>query len=343
MPDSRTSTQLDAPRGSPAEPPSISAVVPMYNESENVETLVTRLLEELERLGRPFEVVLVDDGSSDGTAAAIARAEQNCSKIKGVYLARNYGQSTATQAGFDHVTGGIVVTLDADLQNDPADISRLVRILEKENVDVVCGWRKVRQDGPVRTLLSRVANRLISRLTHVRLHDSGCSLRVYHRDVLERSRLYGEMHRFLPALLAEVGAIVREVEVAHHPRIHGRTKYRLDRTVRVLLDLMLVMFFRKYLQRPLHVFGGTGLLCFIPGFLILSYLTLLKVFTDANIGARPLLTLGVLLVLVGTIFIGQGVLGELLSRTLYESGARVQYHLKPRRKLLRFEDDAAER
>ena len=311
----------------------LSIVVPMYNEAECVVPLIARLREVLSAYERSYEVILIDDGSSDGTAQAILAVARADAHVRGIFLARNYGQSTAMQAGFDSALGIVVVTMDGDLQNDPADIPRLIRLLDERDVDVVSGWRQDRQDGALRKLFSRIANRLISRMTGVRLNDYGCSLKVYRRDLLVRTRLYGELHRFLPALLSEVGAEIVEVPVVHHPRRFGSSKYGLDRTVRVVLDLMLVMFFRRYIQRPLHVFGGAGLMCIIPGGLILSYLATLKIVTGADIGGRPLLSLGILLVVVGIVLIGQGLLGELTGRLLHEAGGRAQYHLKSPRKL----------
>jgi glycosyltransferase involved in cell wall biosynthesis len=311
----------------------LSIVVPMYNEVECVAPLIARLREVLAAYGRSHEIILVDDGSGDGTTQAILAAEQADERVRGVFLARNYGQSTAMQAGFDVARGDVVVTMDGDLQNDPADIPRLIRLLEERDVDVVSGWRQDRQDEPLRKLFSRLANRLISRMTGVKLNDYGCSLKVYRRELLVRTRLYGELHRFLPALLSEVGAEIVEVPVVHHPRRFGSSKYGLDRTMRVVLDLLLVMFFRRYIQRPLHIFGGAGLICIVPGGLILIYLTLLKLLAGASIGGRPLLSLGVLLVVVGVVLIGQGLLGELTGRLLHEAGGRAQYHLKSPRKL----------
>ncbi len=313
----------------------LSIVVPMYNEAECVAPLIARLREVLAAYGRSYEIVLIDDGSTDGTTRAILAAAQADPHVRGVFLARNYGQSTAMQAGFDTAWGDVIVTMDGDLQNDPADIPHLIRLLEERDVDVVSGWRQDRQDGALRKLFSRLANRLISRMTGVRLNDYGCSLKVYRRDLLVRTRLYGELHRFLPALLSEVGAEIVEVPVVHHPRRFGSSKYGLDRTLRVVLDLMLVMFFRRYIQRPLHIFGGAGLMCMVPGGLILAYLTALKIVTGADIGGRPLLSMGILLVVVGVVLIGQGLLGELTGRLLHEAGGRAQYHLKSLRKLHR--------
>ena len=310
----------------------LSVIVPIYNEYDNINPLVENLYAVLPGLGRPFQIILVDDGSSDESAETIAAVEAKHSEIIGVYLARNYGQSTAMQAGFDAADGQFVITLDGDLQNDPQDIPALLKEIEEKDVDVVSGWRQARQDGGVRMMFSRVANKLISRVTEVPVRDFGCTLRVYRRDLLERTRLYGELHRFLPALLVEAGAKIIEVPVRHHPRRAGVSKYKLDRTFRVFLDLILIVFFRHYIQRPLHVFGGIGLAFSISGSLILAYLGSIRLIAGISIGGRPLLTLGVLLLLMGIMFIGQGLLGELVSRIFIDSGQRTQYHLRRRTK-----------
>ncbi|GAH65148.1 unnamed protein product, partial [marine sediment metagenome] len=255
----------------------------------------------------------------DGTAAAIVQSERAFpGKVLGVYLARNYGQTTAMQAGFDRAQGPIVVSMDGDLQNDPADISLLLNTLERDDADVVSGWRRNRQDGAARMLVSKVANRLIGKVTGVPISDSGCSMRAYRREKLQQIRIYGEMHRFLPALLVEVGAKMIEVEVSHQPRKHGLSKYGFDRTFRVLLDLLLVKFMYKYLHRPLHFFGWLGFATMIPGGLIFIYLSVLWLAGQA-IGGRPLLLVSVFLMLAGVSFIGQGLLAELLMRVLLES------------------------
>jgi glycosyltransferase involved in cell wall biosynthesis len=312
----------------PAGTVDISVVAPMYNEVDNVARLVQALAAALEPTGRPFEVILVDDGSRDGTTEAIAAAEAIDGRVRGVYLARNYGQSTAMQAGFDHARGAILVSLDGDLQNDPTDIPAMIALMEETGADVVTGWRHQRQDEPVRKFFSRVANHLISRATALDVHDFGCSLKCYRREMLERTRLYGEMHRFLVAMLAEVGADVREMKVNHHPRRFGTSKYKLDRTIRVVLDLALIMFFRRYLQRPLHLFGGVGIGLSLLGGGILGYLAFIKLALGASIGDRPLLSLGVLAMLAGLMLVGQGLLGELICRTFFEAGSRAQYHVR---------------
>ena len=307
----------------------LSVVVPLHDEDENVRPLVERIRAALDGTGLSHEVILVHDGSRDRTAERLAEASRAEPCVRPVYLARNYGQSTALQAGFDVAQGSMVATLDGDLQNDPLDLPAMIRRAKEEGRDVVLGWRKDRQDPAFRRFLSRIANRIVARVTGLRIRDTGCSLRVYRRDVLARVRLYGELHRFLPALLYETGASIAEVEVRHHPRERGSSKYRADRTVRVLLDLLLLVFYRKYVQRPLHLFGGAGFACLIPGLGVLGYLTFLKLDRGERLSDRPLLMLGVLLVLTGVTLIGQGLLGEILCRLLHDAGGRPQYYTRP--------------
>jgi len=325
MPD-RPQSRAIAPSGGAADPaPELSVIAPLYNEVDSVAPLIESLRAALQSLGRSFEIVLVDDGSTDGTGARLASATAGDPVVRVLRLARNYGQSTAIQAGFDACRGDFIVTIDGDLQNDPADIPKLLRQMEETGADLVSGWRRARKDGAARVFVSRVANRLISALTGVRLHDYGCSLKVYRRARLKHVRIYGELHRFLPAVLAEVGGKVVEVEVNHSPRRHGQSKYGFDRTLRVLLDLLLVKFLHRYLHRPMHFFGGIGLGAFGIGFLIGVYLTVLKFGFGAEIGNRPLLTLAVFLMLSGVFFLTQGLIGEILIRVLYEPQGRQQY------------------
>ena len=306
----------------------ISVVIPVYNEAGNIAELVAQVTAVMDTLGKSYEVLIVDDGSTDGTGQRLAAEVSGDAKIRPIFLARNYGQSTAMQAGFDAATGETIVTLDGDLQNDPADIPLMLDLLETSGVDLVSGWRVDRKDGTVRKAVSVVANRLISALTKVRLHDYGCSLKVYRRQILERTRLYGELHRFLPALIFEAGGHITEVEVRHRPRSRGVSKYKLDRTFRVFLDLLLIMFLRTYMQRPLHLFGGIGLLLGGLGFLSLAYLTVLKLFTGAAIGDRPLLLFGIMSLLLGVTMIGQGLLGDVISRIYLSSDNRRQYYTR---------------
>ncbi|HOK12597.1 MAG TPA: glycosyltransferase, partial [Ottowia sp.] len=247
--------------------------------------------------------------------------------LRPVLLARNYGQSSALQAGFDRVRGRYVVTLDADLQNEPGDIPLLLARLEADpDVDMVSGWRKDRQDAELsRKLPSRIANKLISSATGVHLHDYGCALKAYRRPIIDRIRLYGELHRFIPSLAKEAGARIAEVPVRHHARTRGVSKYGIDRTFRVILDLILIVFFMRYRQRPLHAFGGLGLWLAAPGGLILVWLLLQKLLGE-DIGGRPLLLVGVMLLLMGAQLIAAGLIGELLIRVYHEAGGAPQFH-----------------
>jgi glycosyltransferase involved in cell wall biosynthesis len=274
-----------------------------------------------------FELLAVDDGSRDGSADRLRELAATRPWLRPVFLARNYGQSSALQAGFDRVRGRYVVTLDADLQNEPGDIPLLLQRLETDaGVDMVSGWRKDRQDAELsRKLPSRIANRLISRATGVHLHDYGCALKAYRRPIIDRIRLYGELHRFIPSLAKEAGARIAEVPVRHHARTRGVSKYGIDRTFRVVLDLILIVFFMRYRQRPLHAFGGLGLWLATPGVLILLWLLLQKLLGH-DIGSRPLLLAGVMLLLMGVQFVAAGLIGELLMRIYHEAGGAPQFH-----------------
>jgi glycosyltransferase involved in cell wall biosynthesis len=320
------------------EHPQVSVVIPVYNEEENLPELVERVGRALLRAGRSFELICVDDGSKDDSASVLAELAAARSWLKPLYLIRNYGQSAALQAGFDLARGEIVVTLDGDLQNDPDDIPRLLDLMdERQDVDVISGWRKNRQDKAVsRRLPSVVANGVISRVTGVRLHDYGCALKLYRAQIIGDIKLYGELHRFIPALAAEVGANIIEVPVSHHPRTRGASKYGIDRTFRVLLDLLWVKFFMRFLHRPMQAFGGVGLTLLGLGLLILAYLSVDKLVLGHPIGGRPLLLLGVLLALIGVQLVATGVLGELLTRIYHEPQGRPQYVLRsaprPRRR-----------
>lgn len=307
--------------------PEVSIVIPVFNERENLDGLVQQVSQAMAKSGERFELILVDDGSSDGTDARMAQLERDHAWMRGVYLIRNYGQSTALQAGFDAASGKYIVTLDGDLQNDPADIPGLVAILrDRANVDCVSGWRKARQDAALsRKLPSKIANALISRVTRVQLHDYGCALKAYRSHVIKSLRLYGELHRFIPALAAEAGARIVEVPVNHRPRGAGQSKYGIDRTLRVLLDLIWIRFTMKFLHRPIHAFGGIATLMLTAGLAVLVWLGFEKLAFGADIGGRPLLILGVLLTLVGVQLLATGLIGELLVRIYHEPQGRRQY------------------
>ena len=311
----------------PELPPELSIVVPLYNEAESLPPLVEQLLAALRPLGRSFELVLVDDGSSDDTAAVLRHLAAQTPELVAVLLRRNYGQTPAMSAGFDASRGALIVTLDGDLQNDPADIPLLLDRLE-QGFDLVSGWRHQRQDPAMsRKLPSRVANRLIARVTGVRLHDYGCSLKAYRRELVEDMNLYGELHRFLPALAFIEGARISEVKVNHRARSFGSSKYGIDRTFRVLMDLLTVWFMKRFLTRPMYVFGFGGLLSVALGLVLSLYLLGLKL-QGFDIGSRPLLLVAVLALICGVQLFCFGLLAELQMRTYHESQGRPIYRVR---------------
>jgi len=312
--------------------PELSIVVPLYNEVDNVLDLYREVTAALEAAGRSFELLLVDDGSTDGTRERLLELEARDPRVRAVLLRRNFGQTAAFSAGFDRSRGDVVVTSDGDLQNDPADIPALVARLEAEDLDMVCGWRRTRQDPLAKRVPSYFANRLISWATGVYLHDYGCSLKAMRGDVARGIRLYGEMHRFIPAVASWMGVSLAEVPVNHRPRTRGRSKYGIGRTLRVLLDLFTVKFLQSYGTRPAHLFGLMGLTLGALGSLILGYLAVLKLVFDEAIGGRPLLLLGALLFLTGVILVSFGLLGELLVRTWHESQGKPTYVVHERRR-----------
>ncbi len=305
----------------------VSIVIPLYNEEENVEILHERLKEILDRLGLEYEILYVDDGSTDATLSILEGIQANESKVVVLSLRRNFGQTAAFASGFDFARGDIIVTMDGDLQNDPRDIPKLLELIKDH--DLVSGWRKKRRDPFFsRRLPSMAANWLISKVTGVKLHDYGCSLKAYRRDVIKNLKLYGEMHRFIPAVASWYGVRVAEVETTHHPRLKGKSKYGLSRTIKVLLDLITVKFLQSFSTKPLQFFGPMGLLSGMLGFLISFYLSIEKIFFGNPIGGRPLLLLGALLIIVGIQFIGMGLLGEMLVRVYHESQRKPIYVIK---------------
>ncbi|NWG87381.1 MAG: glycosyltransferase family 2 protein [Hydrogenophilaceae bacterium] len=308
----------------------VSIVIPVYNEYDNLPDLVEQVEKAMAPAGVKWELICVDDGSRDGSDRKLAELAETRPWLKPLYLNRNYGQSTAMQAGFDAAQGNVLITLDGDLQNDPADIPRLLKELEAHpEIDVLSGWRKDRQDRTLsRKIPSRIANALISKVTGVKLHDYGCSLKLYRREALANVKIYGELHRFIPALAAQFGARVMELPVNHRARTRGVSKYGIDRTIRVLLDLLWVKFLLRFLHRPMHAFGTVGAVMLVPGLLALSYLVGLKLFTGADIGQRPLLLLGAMFTLMGAQFIGMGLLGEMLTRIYHEPAGQKQYILR---------------
>jgi len=318
-----TSTLLARPAPYPDDvvlkPIRISVVIPLYNEEESIPHLRTALTDALGHYGDAYELIIVDDGSKDDGYRLLRAWAAEDTHLTVIRLRRNFGQTAAFAAGFDYARGEVVITMDADLQNDPADVPKLMAKID-EGYDIVSGWRIDRQDRFIdRKLPSLIANRLISNVTDVQLHDYGCSLKAYRRDVLQHVNLYGELHRFIPALASQVGGSVAEVPVNHRARQFGRSKYGISRTIRVMLDLILVWFLGSYSTRPIHVFGGMGLLSAGGGILIGFYLTFIKLFMGADIGGRPMLLLAVLLVVIGVQLITMGLLGEMTIRTYHES------------------------
>jgi glycosyltransferase involved in cell wall biosynthesis len=307
--------------------PAVSVVIPIFNEADNLEDLHRELTAALEAMGRPYEIILVDDGSTDDSLARMGELESRDRRLRVLALRRNFGQTAAFSAGFDHAHGDIVVTSDGDLQNDPADIPRLVARLE-EGFDMVCGWRRRRRDPASKRVPSWFANRIISWATGVHLHDYGCSLKAMRSEVVRGLRLYGEMHRFIPAVASWMGVTLAEVEVNHRPRRRGTSKYGLGRTVPVLLDLFTVKFLLAYGTRPAHLFGRMGLLSGGAGFVVLAYLSYVKLFQDEAIGGRPALIFGALLFLTGVTLVSFGLVAELMVRTYHESQGKRTYVVK---------------
>ena len=318
----------DRQEGATEEPPAVSVVIPIYNEEEALPHLYEALRSALETLDRSWEVLLVNDGSTDDSRARMDEIARSDARFIAIHLRRNFGQTAAMSAGFDHARGEVIVAMDADLQNDPRDIPMLLAKIG-EGFDCVSGWRRDRQDDRfTRILPSKIANWMISSVTGVRLHDYGCSLKAYRREILEDVQLYGEMHRFIPALAHWAGARIAEVEVDHHPRQFGSSKYGLSRTIRVLLDLMTVKFLLSYATRPIQVFGKWGLISGIIGFVMAVWLSFRKFAFGEDIGNRPALLLAVLLILVGFQFITMGLLAELQARTYYEAQGKPIYAIR---------------
>jgi len=303
----------------------LSVVIPLFNEEESVEPLYAQLQEALESLEQNYEIIVVDDGSTDRSFDLLKGLHAQDKRLKVIRFRRNFGQTAAFAAGFEHAQGQVVVTMDADLQNDPADIPRLLEKLE-EGYDVVSGWRVERWKSAwlTRRLPSVVANRLISETTGVHLHDYGCSLKAYRSEVVKNINLYGELHRFIPAMASWMGVSVTEIPVHYQPRQFGRSKYGLSRTIKVVLDLLTVRFLLSYATRPIHIFGSLGLAMSGLGGILGLYLSVVKLALGQDIGSRPLLLLAILLMVLGVQMITMGLLGELVVRTYHESqGKRI--------------------
>ena len=306
----------------------LSVIIPAKNEERNLLPLIERLFAALHGIGRPFEVIVVNDGSTDGSLRVLRDLVASHRELRVIDLARNYGQTSAMMAGFSHACGHIIVPIDADLQNDPADIARLLIKLE-EGYDVVSGWRKERQDATIRrNLVSRIANVIISRLSGVHLHDYGCTLKAYRRDVIGPVRLYGEMHRFVPIYASWYGARIAEVPVNHSPRLHGKSHYGLERILKVVLDLIVVRFLDRWLGKPIYIFGGFGVLCFVVAVISFVYMLWLKFFDHVSMIQTPLPLLVVMSIMIGVMSIGLGLVAEIMVRTYFESQGKNTYHIR---------------
>jgi glycosyltransferase involved in cell wall biosynthesis len=311
-----------------ADRPAVSVVVPIYNELESIPHLLTALATQLQAANLVYEILCVDDGSSDGSDRLLKQQALERDDLRVVLLRRNYGQTAAMAAGFAYASGRVIVTIDGDLQNDPADIPMLMQLLD-EGYDLVSGWRKNRQDKSLtRVIPSKIANWLIGWVTGVKLHDYGCSLKAYRSELVADMNLYGELHRFLPALAFIEGAKITEVPVKHHARQFGQSKYGLDRTFRVVMDLLTISFMRTFLTRPMHVFGLFGLLFLAVGVAISGHLAYVRLILGEDIGQRPLLILAVVLLLAGLNLFCVGILAEIAMRTYHESQGRPIYRVR---------------
>ena len=306
----------------------LSLVIPIFNEEENVSLLYTELIEVLVATNYAYEIIFIDDGSTDNTVSIIKKIIETDKNVLLVSLRRNFGQTAAMAAGFDHAKGDIIITMDGDLQNDPHDIPDMVAKLE-DGYDIVTGWRHDRQDPFLsRKLPSKIANKLISWLTGVSLHDYGCTLKAFRREVTDNLRLYGEMHRFIPAIASGMGISFTELKVNHRPRRFGTSKYGITRTIRVVLDLLTVKFILSYATRPLHVFGTVGVVSSFMGFAIAIVMLFQRQFSGIPMGDRPLLLLAVLMIFMGIQFVTSGLLAELMVRTYHESQHKPIYYVR---------------
>ena len=303
----------------------ISIVIPLYNEEENVQELYRSLTKVLNTLQESYEILFVDDGSSDGSYAKLIEIRHNDENIRIIKFRRNFGQTAAIHAGFDYASGEVVVTMDADLQNDPGDIPKMIRKLKEEDYDVVCGWRYLRKDKFLKKTTSRFANRLRRRLTGETIHDSGCTLRVYRKECVRDLDLYGEMHRYIPAMLTWRGYKVGELRVIHHERLHGETKYNWTRLGKGFLDLVVVAFWQRYSFRPVHIFGVLGFILVVLGGGIVSYLTLEKLIFGTSLADRPLFISSILMAIMGVQFITTGILADIMVKIYFGQNERKSY------------------
>jgi glycosyltransferase involved in cell wall biosynthesis len=306
-----------------------SVIIPVYNEEENVTVLYKELTNVLRALNLDYEIIFVDDGSTDATHQRLSELRAQDALVRIIKLRKNFGQSAAMKAGFDHAKGNLIITMDADLQNDPHDIPQLLEKMENENYDAVCGWRYNRRDPFLKKTFSRFANRFRACLTGETIHDSGCTLRVYKCEAIKDIELYGELHRYIPAILLWKGYKIGEVKTNHRERVSGKSKYNWKRLMKGFLDLLIIVFWQKYSARPMHIFGGSGLIMGFLGLLILGYLVVEKILFGFGLSDSPLVIIGILLILIGVQFFAFGLLADIMMRVYYGQGGRKIYLIAP--------------
>jgi glycosyltransferase involved in cell wall biosynthesis len=303
----------------------LSVVVPAYNEEENIIPCYNEIVEALAPLKAEYEMIFVDDGSDDGTFEELQKLSKNDPRLKVIKFRKNFGQSAALRAGFDYAQGNIIATMDGDLQNDPHDIPEMVELLKREDCDVVCGWRYNRKDTFSKKIVSKFANFLRKNITGEEIHDSGCTLRVYISESANSLELYGELHRYIPAMLSWKGYKICEMKTNHRERKYGKTKYNWKRIVKGYLDLLLVSFWQRYSMRPMHIFGGFGLLIGSLGALITTYLLIMRVFFEKSLSDRPLFSIGIFLIMIAVQFIALGIITDIVSKIYYGQNGRKSY------------------
>ncbi|MDK2834038.1 MAG: hypothetical protein PWQ51_2416 [Methanolobus sp.] len=303
----------------------ISVVIPFYNEQENIIPIYDKLSSVLNNMGHPYEITFVDDGSTDNTFEEMMKLEDEQKSLKIVKFRKNFGQSAALKAGFDHATGDLIISMDGDLQNDPADIPKLIDKITREDYDVVCGWRADRKDTIFKKLFSRIANFIRHKITSEPIHDSGCTFRVYKHECVKDLELYGELHRYIPAMLFWKGYKIGEVEVQHHSRKFGYTKYNWKRLIKGFLDLIVISFWQKYAVRPIHVFGGLGLLLTATGVLAGGLMGIQRLFFGISLTNRPMFLLSILLIILGVQFIVSGIIADIVLKVYYGQNGRKNY------------------
>jgi len=309
----------------------LSVTIPIYNEEENIPILYDRVKAALDKLGRKWELILVDDGSTDNSFLLLDELAERDKQVKVIHFKKNFGQTAAMMAGIDYAQGDIIIPMDGDLQNDPEDIHKLLEKLE-EGFDVVSGWRKDRKDNPIkRNLPSRIANSLISNISGVKLHDYGCSLKAYRKDVIKDVKLYGEMHRFIPIYATWQGGRVTEMPVTHYPRQFGQSKYGINRVFKVLLDLIVVKFLQKYAQKPIYIFGGFGFVCLALSVVAFLFMLYYKIFSGVSFIQTPLPLIIIVFFSIGIQSVLLGLIAEMLNRTYYESQDKPVYMIKSTR------------